>query len=171
MNSSTQEACAALVAQGQKIKAIKRWRTDTDCTLKEAKGIIEHFEETGIWITPTDLPPEVTASTELMETESTQPTMSTIELQNECATLVHNGEKISAIKLWRQQTNCSLKEAKVIIEHFQETSSWSPEITPQESPSRSEQRKSKKSSNLVWWLLAAGIVVYQLLSGVVWINL
>lgn len=163
--TSTQEACAALIAQGQKINAIKRWRTDTGCSLKEAKSIVEHFEETGTWITPTDLPQEVTASTstDTMVTNDSKPKMSTIEIQTECATLVHSGEKISAIKLWRQQMNCSLKEAKAIIEHFEDTGSWSTEIIPQESPPRSEQRKSQKSYNLVWWLLASGITVYQLI--------
>jgi ribosomal protein L7/L12 len=160
--TSTQEACAALIAQGQKINAIKRWRTDTGCSLKEAKGIVEHFEETGTWIAPTDLPPEVTASSEPMETPKSKPTMSTIEIQNECATLVHSGEKISAIKLWRQQTDCSLKEAKAIIEHFEETGSWSTEITPTESTPAPEQSKPKKASNLIWWVLAGGIVVYQM---------
>ena len=140
MNSSTQEACAALVAQGQKIKAIKRWRTDTDCTLKEAKGIIEHFEETGIWITPTDLPPEVTASTELMETESTQPTMTTIELQPSAQPLYTR--KNFGHQVWRQQTIVLSKRPKSSLNIFRDKFVVSCDHTTESLP-RSEQRKSK----------------------------
>lgn len=162
--ASTQEACAALIAEGQKINAIKRWRTDTGCSLKEAKAIIEHFEERGVWITPSDLPPEVMISVESIATESANPTMSITELQIECAHLLNNKEKIAAIKLWRQQTDCSLKEAKVIMEHFEASGSWSIETSPTEANIVQEHPPStKNSSNLVWWILATGIVCYQMM--------
>lgn len=46
-------------------------------------------------------------------------------LQNQCQQLLLNNQKIQAIKLWREHTGHSLKEAKQAVEQFEETGEWS----------------------------------------------
>ena len=44
--------------------------------------------------------------------------------EERCAALLRNGEKIQAIKVWREHTGASLKVSKQIIEHFEQHGNW-----------------------------------------------
>ena len=73
-----EDTCAALIAEGKKVQAIKKWREGTGDSLKDAKTTIERFERTGSWSAPvTTSPPapknstETTPDSEEMEDEHT----------------------------------------------------------------------------------------------------
>ena len=126
----------ALICEGKKIQAIKLWREYTGNSLKDAKDIIEHFEQHQVWISVDDLPtqmPKPSGSPPLQDlnTESlssgSQEAMSTESI---CAALLNEGKKVQAIKLWRENTGASLKEAKMQIEQFERDGTWSAIVTP-----------------------------------------
>jgi ribosomal protein L7/L12 len=81
-----------LLKQGEKIKAIKLFRDRTGAGLKEAKDAVEAIERG-------------------------EPTRRTpAEIETELAPLLKQGEKIKAIKLFRDRTGAGLKEAKDAVE-------------------------------------------------------
>ena len=125
MTSSIEVSCETLLKQGHKIQAIKMWRQSKGTSLKEAKAIIEHFEVHGVWLLASELPPGVLAPSAPLDTTPVTAVMTLTELQSECANLISSGQRISAIKMWRQQTDSSLREAKEQIERFEATGSWS----------------------------------------------
>ena len=133
----------ALIREGNKIQAIKLWRECTGNSLKESKDIIEYFEQHGVWMTVDDLPTPVPAVSNFspiqnLEAEQTQPSSpidspQTISTEQLCASLLEEGKKVQAIKLWREKTGASLKEAKMQIEQFERAGTWSPIIATSDS--------------------------------------
>jgi large subunit ribosomal protein L7/L12 len=85
----------SLMAQGQKIGAIKLYRETTGLGLKEAKEAVEAIER------------------------GARPPSAEVEpgdLDDEVASLVQQGRKIEAIRVYRKRTGVGLKEAKDAVE-------------------------------------------------------
>jgi ribosomal protein L7/L12 len=94
----------ALVAQGNKIVAIKRCRELTGLGLKEAKDFVEALPASG---------PVYVASAPTRATA--QALVSQADL-NEVRALLARGNKIEAIKRYRELTGLGLKEAKDFVD-------------------------------------------------------
>ncbi len=85
----------ALLAEGRKIEAIKRYREATAVGLAEAKAAVESLER------------GESPSTKQSEDSS---------FETEIVSLLQGGKKIEAIKLYRERTGVGLKEAKDFID-------------------------------------------------------
>jgi ribosomal protein L7/L12 len=85
----------ALLADGRKIEAIKRYREQTGAGLAAAKEAVEALEQGGSL--PTIVPLDSSIETEI-------------------ASLLESGQKIQAIKLYRERTGAGLKEAKDAVD-------------------------------------------------------
>jgi len=95
--------------RGQKINAIKRYRDLTNAGLKEAKDAIEFAYEQS-------QPPQNTFST---PTTEPMPVNREVLRDPELVAAMQRGNKIAAIKRYRELTNAGLKDAKDAIEqHF-----------------------------------------------------
>ncbi len=90
-----------LVADGQKIEAIKVLREATGLGLAEAKSAVEMIERA-----------EINAPGAGTDGKGHQHD----DLERRLCRLVEEGELIQAIKLYRAQTSCGLKEAKEFVE-------------------------------------------------------
>ena len=89
-----------LMESGNKILAIKRYREETGVGLAEAKAAVESLETSGSF------------------TETVQPDDS--DLTQQIVNLLGRGEKIEAIKIYRQRFGVGLKEAKEAVERLGE---------------------------------------------------
>jgi arabinogalactan endo-1,4-beta-galactosidase/ribosomal protein L7/L12 len=85
----------ALLAEGRKIEAIKRYREATGAGLAKAKDMVEALGRAGSL-----------AAREPLDSA----------LENEIVSLLEGGKKIGAIKLYRERTGVGLKEAKDAVE-------------------------------------------------------
>ncbi len=87
---------ADLIAQGRRVEAIKAYRDATGVSLEKAKNAIEQYDpilgRLGV------------------------PTFQDLEDWSEIDALLEAGNKIEAIKLYREKTGCDLKEAKDAID-------------------------------------------------------
>jgi ribosomal protein L7/L12 len=97
---SLEQAVRALLGQGQPIAAIKLYRDKTGLGLAAAKDAVERIQRG-------ESPGEYTPAT-----SSVAPTGQDKQLLE----LLAAGQKIAAIKLYRQQTRLGLKEAKEAVE-------------------------------------------------------
>jgi len=88
-----------LTLQGQKIQAIKVYREMTGVGLKEAKDYVDALESGG---QPAAVNPAPTGSGDLAEVHA----------------LARQGQKIQAIKLYRQLTGAGLKDAKDYVDRL-----------------------------------------------------
>lgn len=86
----------AALQRGEKIEAIRLYREATSCGLAEAKSFVEQLAET---LTTGELP-------------SAQVTSDDADLLS----LLQNGQKIEAIKAYRQRYGVDLKAAKDAVE-------------------------------------------------------
>ncbi len=100
MNQPLEDEIRELLASGNKIAAIKRFRQETGLGLAEAKAAVEAFE------TGESLP----------ESER----FSDSDLADQIVNLLERNEKIQAVKLYREQAGGSLKEAKDAVEQIGE---------------------------------------------------
>jgi ribosomal protein L7/L12 len=98
-----QEQIADLLARGQKIEAIKRYREYTGLGLKEAKDAVEAMARSDMLDRPKP-------KREPVERLSDHQIAGQVEL------LLRSGRKIEAIKLYREHTGLGLKEAKDWVE-------------------------------------------------------
>lgn len=85
----------SLLAQGKKLEAVKIYKNEVGCGLKEAKDAVEALERG-------DGP--------------VQSTVTDADLEADVRRLLGNGEKIKAAKLYKERTGASLREAKQAIE-------------------------------------------------------
>jgi ribosomal protein L7/L12 len=94
-----QDELVSLLEQGQKIGAIKLYRERTGVGLKEAKDAVEAIERGQV-----------------------VPSGSGIDrnFEDELVSLLEQGQKIGAIKLYRERTSVGLKEAKDTVEALAE---------------------------------------------------
>ncbi|GAA5530688.1 ribosomal protein L7/L12 [Herpetosiphon gulosus] len=93
-----------LLSQGKKLEAIKQVRLQTSLGLKEAKDYVEAIERGLSPISPVVVEPTVQQLPE--------------DLMREAQIIAQQGNKIKAIKLVRQATNLSLKEAKDMVDSW-----------------------------------------------------
>ena len=99
MNEGTENEIKDLLASGRKIEAIKRYREETGTGLAEAKDAVESLEAGGSF-------------------PQAQPVDS--DLTNQVIGLLGRGEKIEAVKMYRNKFGGGLKEAKEAVERFGE---------------------------------------------------
>lgn len=165
MNTDTlKERCTKLLVDGQKIQAIKLWREHTGTSLKDAKGILEHFENTGSW-----LPSPKQSSNSQVDTITThnKAILNQIDnLRDKCTSLLENGNKIGAIKEWRKHTGASLKDAKEAIEQLERDHS-TPRVgsvsrDEYEEYSAEEEKRPHHQQGLGagYWLVLLGLCGY-----------
>ncbi|MEM8612110.1 MAG: ribosomal protein L7/L12 [Cyanobacteria bacterium P01_H01_bin.105] len=100
------EQVRALMEQGRKIDAIKLLRSVTECGLKEVKDYVETFPNLG---------PLPNCSTPSM---ASHPAVVTDIDREQVWALREQGQKIRAIKLVRESTGWSLKDAKAYVEQL-----------------------------------------------------
>ena len=94
---------AELLARGQKIEAIKRYRTLTGVGLKEAKDAVESWERAGSAPAIPTATPAPAPGGDIAEVHA----------------LARSGKKIEAIKRYRELTGVGLKEAKDAVERME----------------------------------------------------
>ena len=100
MDDSFEEEIRRLLESGNKIFAIKRYREETGVGLAEAKAAVELLEADGSFSKPV------------------QP--DNPHVRSEIVSLLGRGEKIKAIKVYREQFGVGLKEAKEAIDFIGE---------------------------------------------------
>ena len=100
MHDAFEEEIRRLLESGNKILAIKRYREETGVGLAEAKAAVESLEAGGSFTEPV---------------QSDDP-----QVTSEIVTLLSHGEKIKAIKLYREQFRVGLKEAKEAVDYIGE---------------------------------------------------
>ena len=98
-----------LINDGQKIQAIKFYRQLTGDGLKESKEFVERLENS----------PRILNDKEDFERLKNNPTKLDDRNLNELRQMMRNGQKIQAIKLYRQLTGAGLKEAKESVERLE----------------------------------------------------
>lgn len=96
-----------LVAQGNKIEAIKLYREVFDTNLTKAKEAVEQLTEGKV----------ITKVSIVSEGETIQPRNGLVEA--EISQLIQDGKKIEAIKRYRETFRTGLKESKEAIETFE----------------------------------------------------
>jgi len=110
-----QKELESLLIQGKKIVAIKRYREMTGLGLREARDAVEVVEKALLLNGPTSF-----QSYEVpMETPREGPVVA--EPNDAVRSLVFEGRKIEAIKLYREQTGLGLREAKDRIDLLERT--------------------------------------------------
>lgn len=91
---------ASLASQGRRIEAIKVFRERTGVGLAEAKAAVEALERgQPISIEPSRVPQGTSQEADLLD-------------------LLRQGQKIAAIKLYRERTGVGLREAKEAVERL-----------------------------------------------------
>ena len=100
MNEETAIEIRHLLASGNKIAAIKRFREATGVGLAEAKSAVESMEAGGSF--------------------SERHRADNPDLNDQIVGLLGRGDKIEAVKLYREQIGCGLKEAKDAVERIGE---------------------------------------------------
>ncbi|MDQ2714255.1 MAG: hypothetical protein M3Z08_05045 [Chloroflexota bacterium] len=96
----------SLLQARQKIQAIKLFREDTGASLREAKEIIERMIATN----------DIAAPFTFAEAGSSEQTSQFTKEIQDC---LRARKKIEAIKIYREQTGTSLKEAKNAVERME----------------------------------------------------
>lgn len=111
MNFPSDEKLSALrdlIATGRKIEAIKLYREQTNCGLKEAKDVIDAMDEAMRNGRPVSFP--------LVSSPPPAQVASPDDQLAQLHGMIFAGQKITAIKLYREATGVGLKEAKDAVE-------------------------------------------------------
>lgn len=103
-NKLDQAQIQLLLSQGKKLEAIKQVRLQTSLGLKEAKDYVEAIERGQSPISPIVVEPQVLQLPE--------------DILREAQIVAQQGNKIQAIKMVREATKLSLKEAKDLVESW-----------------------------------------------------
>jgi ribosomal protein L7/L12 len=98
---------------GNKIEAIKLYRSATGVGLKEAKEAVEEYADTGRLPMPGSGAGNAGGAAHSRRTNA--------DVQAEIQALVSHGKKIEAIKLYREHTGQGLAESKARIDEFDAT--------------------------------------------------
>ena len=104
MDEKSESEIRNLIAQGETIRAIKLYREATGAGLVHAKSAIENLERTGSF-------------DYIAFTAETGPSESS-DCVEEVSRLMKLSQKIAAVKFYREQTGCGLKEAKDSVERI-----------------------------------------------------
>jgi len=99
-SESLEEAVRALLRQNQKISAIKLYRERTGAGLAAAKDAVERIQR----------------GESLGENKTAASSVAPTDQDKQLLKLLAAGQKIAAIKLYRQHTSVGLKEAKDAVE-------------------------------------------------------
>lgn len=100
MDETARRKIEALLISGKKLAAVKRYREATGASLAESKQAVESMQAT---IAPA------------------QPTpMTDSNLNSQVVSLLHQGERIKAVKLYKSQAGVRLKEAKQAVDRIGE---------------------------------------------------
>ena len=102
---SLEDQILLLMKQNQKIAAVKLYREQTGCGLKEAKDAVEALAAGQ---------PIARRSGESVETNGVDPN----SLEGQVLALMRDQKKIWAIKVYRERTGVGLKQAKDAVEAF-----------------------------------------------------
>ena len=100
MQDAFEDEIRELLASGNKIAAIKRYREEAGVGLAEAKAAVESLEAGGSF-------------TQQIQAEDS-------DFTNQIVTLLGRGEKFEAVKLYRDRFRVGLKEAKEAVERIGE---------------------------------------------------
>ncbi len=103
MENKTDEFYLNLIKLGKKIEAVKVYSVENKCGLKEAKDYLDKLEGNN--------------KADIIENIN----------DSELIQLLKGGKKIKAIKLYRDSTNRSLKEAKNYVESLERTENIAPQ--------------------------------------------
>ena len=141
LNSSQLSAVRDALRTGDKISAIKLYREYTGVGLAEAKTAMEALEQTG------SLP----ASTNTISINGLD-----ANLLAQVQQALFQGQKIEAIKLYREATNLGLKESKDAVEKMEAE-------LRQRSPERFTAKASKGCAGVLLLMVAAmGVLMVML---------
>ena len=100
MHDELEDEVRELLASGNKIAAVKRYREETGVGLAEAKAAVEALE----------------AGNSLADSV----TSDDADLTDQVVSLLERGKKIPAVKLYRDLTGVGLKDAKEAVERIGE---------------------------------------------------
>lgn len=100
MDESFEGELKELLASGNKISAIKRYREKTGAGLAEAKTAVESLESSGLLPKPDRLDDS--------------------DLTSQIVNLLGRGEMVQATKLYREQSGLGLKQSKEAVERIAE---------------------------------------------------
>ncbi|QEG42603.1 hypothetical protein [Roseimaritima ulvae] len=106
MDETDRRRIEALLISGKKLAAVKQYREATGASLAESKRAVEALQ-------PTVAPAQPTPST-----PSTPITDS--NLNSQIVSLLHKGERIEAVKLYKSHAGVRLKEAKQAVDRIGE---------------------------------------------------
>ena len=98
MSEAFENEIQDLLSAGRKIEAVKRYREETGAGLAEAKSAVE--------------------SIDAGDAPARSGDVGIPELADQIVELLEQGQKIEAIKLYRERSNASLKEAKDVVEEI-----------------------------------------------------
>ncbi|MFV9507113.1 MAG: ribosomal protein L7/L12 [Oscillochloridaceae bacterium umkhey_bin13] len=108
LNDADQAEIELLLAQNQKIQAIKLVRERSGCGLREAKDFVEQIERSFV---PSDQPGLVTSPTSAPSDE----------LATQVRVLLAQNQKIQAVKLVHESTGWGLRESKDYVDQIERT--------------------------------------------------
>ncbi len=108
------EQIRLLLIADNKIEAIRVYREATQSGLKTAKEAVEAFERGGLLQIPTSSSSELAADAVLRQ----------VGLQAKIEGMVHKGNKLQAIAIYRRETGVDLKAAKDAIEALERGEPW-----------------------------------------------
>lgn len=140
-------AIRLLVANGQKIQAIKVFRQFTNVNLKEAKDVIEQLEALSPDVAPghqtsSNVNIQVTGTDEMDSMTIPGYTLDSNTISNILSCLAKK-QKIAAIKIFRDATNIGLKECKEAIDDL-----YARQMPSNFSMDNSVQKRRQKDPNV-----------------------
>lgn len=106
------EEIANLLRNNKRLEALKELRAASGADLKRAKEVIDRVAAGQSFRSMVSLKGEEQADSDI----ETEPKLNDEEFDGRLRKLLEKGRKIDAIKLYREQTGASLKEAKEAIE-------------------------------------------------------
>lgn len=110
------EEIATLLKNNKRLEAIKELRAASGADLKRAKEVIDRVAAGQSFRSMVSLKGEEQADSDIDSDSETELKQIEEELDGRLRDLLAKGRKIDAIKLYREQTGASLKEAKEAIE-------------------------------------------------------
>lgn len=110
------EEIATLLKNNKRLEAIKELRAASGADLKRAKEVIDRVAAGQSFRSMVSLKGEEQADSDIDSNSETELKQIEEELDGRLRKLLEKGRKIDAIKLYREQTGASLKEAKEAIE-------------------------------------------------------
>lgn len=96
--------------RGQNVEAIKYIRSHTNLDLRRSKELYEHLSKGG------EIPPEFFSARQITDTQVEESLSET--LLAEVINLLQKGKKLGAVKVVKENTNWTLKEAKEFVDNL-----------------------------------------------------